>query len=121
MFLGKLPDPSLVTNEFFVAIQSQLDQAVVRQRIPEILRMASWTDIENVVRTSVYGVRTEVEWSPSAVLPLRPGVCFFRVRRQGKFWEGIAKTRSVALHLPVDADWRGASISLYAVNPTKLR
>ncbi len=121
MFLGKLPDPDLVTNEFFVAIQSQLDQAVVRQRIPEILRMASWADIENVVRTSVYGVRTEVEWSPSAVLPLRPGVCFFRVRRQGKFWDGIAKTRSIALHLPIDADWRGASISLYAVNPAKLR
>ena len=121
MFIGKVTDPSLFSYEFFLAVQSKLSEALVRERVPAVLKMASWNQIYEVVKQARHGTRLEIEWSPSGALPLRPGQCFFRVRREGSFWEDIAKTSSLALYLPVDADWSGTTLSLYAVNPAQLR
>ncbi len=121
MFIGKVTDPKLFANEFFLAVQSKLSEALVRERVPALLKMASWNQIYEVVKQAKHGVRLEIEWSPSGALPLRPGQCFFRVRREGTFWEDISKTSSLALYLPVDADWAGTTLSLYAINPAQLR
>jgi type VI secretion system protein ImpJ len=121
MFIGKLPDPRVAGHEFFVAVQSSMPEALVRERVPAVLKIAGWNQIYDVVKQARHGVRTEIEWNPSAVLPLKPGVCFFRVRREGSFWNEIVQTSSVAMYLPVDADWSGTSVSLYAVDPVHLR
>jgi type VI secretion system protein ImpJ len=121
MFIGKVSDPSLFSKEFFLAVQSKQSDALVRERVPAVLKMASWNQIYDVVKQARHGVRLEIEWNPSGALPLRPGSCFFRVRREGTFWEDISSTASVALYLPVDADWSGTIMSLYAVNPAELR
>ncbi|HEY3255308.1 MAG TPA: type VI secretion system baseplate subunit TssK [Polyangiaceae bacterium] len=121
MFIGKVADSKLFAHEFFLAVQAKLSEALVRERVPGVLKMASWNQIYEVVKQARHGVRTEIEWNPSGALPLRPGVCFFRVRREGPFWEDISKTSSLALYLPVDADWSGTTLSLYAVDPAHLR
>lgn len=121
MFIGKLPDPRLIGHEFFLTAQSKLAEALVRERVPAVLKMASWNQIYDVVKQARHGVRVEIEWNPSAALPLRPGACFFKVRREGPFWEDIARTSTLALYLPVDADWTGTSLSLYAIDPAHLR
>jgi predicted component of type VI protein secretion system len=54
-------------------------------------------------------------------LPLKPGLCFFRLRREGPFWEEIAKSSTLALYLPSDADWKDAAIAVYAIDPMYLR
>jgi len=121
MFIGKVSDPNLFSYEFFLAVQSKLSEALVRERVPAVLKMASWNQIYEVVKQARFGARLEIEWNPSGALPLRPGQCFFRVRREGPFWDDISKTASLALYLPVDADWSGTTLSLYAVNPAQLR
>ena len=121
MFIGKVPEPSLFSYEFFVAVQSKLSEALVRERVPAVLKMASWNQVYEVVKQARHGVRMEIEWNPSGALPLRPGQCMFRVRREGPFWDDIVKSSSLALYLPVDADWSGTTMSLFAVNPTQLR
>lgn len=121
MFIGKVPDANLFSHEFFVAVQSKLADALVRERVPAVLKMASWNQVYEVVKQARHGVRLEIEWSPSGALPLRPGQCYFRVRREGPFWEDIRQTSSLALYLPVDADWSGSTLALYAVNPALLR
>jgi len=121
MFIGKVADPQLFSREFFLSVQAKQSEALVRERVPAVLKMASWNQIYDVVKQARHGVRLEVEWNPSGALPLRPGSCFFRVRREGPFWTDIASTASVALYLPVDADWSGTVMSLYAVNPAALR
>jgi predicted component of type VI protein secretion system len=121
MLIGRLADPRLAAREFFVAVKANLAEPLVRERIPGVLKMAGWGQIYEVVKHQRKGVRMAVEWSPSGSLPLKPGVCFFRVAREGAFWEDIAKTATVALYLPADGEWAGASLSLYAVDPKHLR
>lgn len=120
-FLGRLPPESLDGSEFFVAVQSALDPTVVRGSFPKLLCVASWKDIPEVARRRIRGVETEFEWSPSSALPRKPGVSFFRMRRDGDYWRGIEKTRSIAMHVPTDSDWQTASVSLYSVSANHLR
>jgi type VI secretion system protein ImpJ len=121
MFLGKIPEPRLTNQEFFVAVRSNLSEPLLRERVPQLLKVAGWKHISDVVKQARHGVRSEVEWTPSASLPVKPGTCFFRLRREGPFWEEIAKTSTIALYLPAEADWKDTWLAVYAIDPTYLR
>lgn len=120
MYLGKLRDPKLLAHELFVAVQANQVDAIVRDRAPAVLKIASWNQIYDVVKQARRGVRVDVEWNPSTALPVRPGVCFFRVRREGTFWDEISQSSTLALYLPSDGDWKDASLSVYAIEPQRL-
>jgi type VI secretion system protein ImpJ len=121
MFVGRIVEPRLVNHEFFVAVRSALAETSVRERIPQILKVADWKHIIEVVKQARHGVRAEVDWNPSSSLPLKPGLCFFRLRREGPFWEEITKSFTLALYLPSDADWKDTAIAVYAIDPMYLR
>lgn len=121
MFLGRIPEPRLVNHDFFVAVESRVAEQIARDRVPELLKIASWNHISDVVKQLRHGVRAEVEWQPSSSLPLKAGLCFFRLRREGAYWEEIAKSSTIAFYLPVDADWKDASLSVYALGPEYTR
>jgi type VI secretion system protein ImpJ len=120
MYLGKLRDPKLISHEIFVAVTANQVDAVVRDRAPAVLKIASWNQIYDVVKQARRGVRVDVEWNPSVALPVRPGVCFFRVRREGNFWDEVASSSTLALYLPSDGDWKDANLSVYAIEPRRL-
>ena len=40
---------------------------------------------------------------------------------RGPFWEEIAKTSTIALYLPADADWKDTWLAVYAIEPQFLR
>jgi len=121
MFIGRIADPKLTANEFFVAVKANLAEAMIRERVPGVLKMAGWNQIYDVVKHARTGVKVAVEWSPSGALPIKPGVCFFRVAREGNYWDDVAKSATVALYLPSDGDWAGAEVALYAVDAARLR
>jgi type VI secretion system protein ImpJ len=116
MYLGRMRDPKLASRELFIAIRANLVEAVVRDRVPAVLKIASWNQIYTVVKQAVRGVRVEVEWNPSAALPVRPGTCFFRVRREGPYWDEVKASSSIALYLPSDGDWSGTTVAVYAID-----
>jgi type VI secretion system protein ImpJ len=121
MFVGKFPEPRLANHEFFISVQSSAPEAIVRERVPQVLKVAGWKHITEVVKQARHGVRAEVEWTPSSALPVKPGLCFFRLRREGPFWEEIAKSSTLALYMPNDNDWKEAWLHVYALDPAYLR
>ncbi|HEX3595081.1 MAG TPA: type VI secretion system baseplate subunit TssK [Polyangiaceae bacterium] len=120
MFIGRLAAPS-ASAELFVALKAPIADALVRERVPAVLKMASWNQIYDVVKQARHGVRVEIEWQPSGALPIRPGMCFFRVQKRGPYWDDIVKTQSLALYLPNETDWTNTSMSVYAVDPQFLK
>jgi type VI secretion system protein ImpJ len=121
MFIGRIVEPRLLSQEFFIAVKANLAEALVRERAPAVLKLASWNHIYEVVKHARTGAKLAVEWSPSGALPLKPGTCFFRVAREGQYWEEIVKSATVALYLPSDGDWAGAEVALYAADAAALR
>jgi type VI secretion system protein ImpJ len=118
IYLGRLAEAGSL--ELFVALTANLTDAVLRDRAPKLLKLADWTQIYDVVKQARHAVRMEVEWQPSAALPLEPGTCFLRVRKDGSFWKGIERSGTIALYLPLDAEWSGASLRVYAIDPKYL-
>jgi type VI secretion system protein ImpJ len=121
MFIGKIPDPRLVANEFFVAVKASLTEALVRERVPAVMKIAAWNQIYDVVKQMRHGARFDIEWNPSGALPVRPGVCFFRIRREGQFWDEIAKSSTIAIYVPKEPDWNDATLNVFVVDPANLR
>jgi type VI secretion system protein ImpJ len=121
MFVGKFPEPRLGNHEFFVAVRSALPEPVVRERVPQLMKVAGWRHIAEVVKQARHGVRAEIEWTPSSSLPVKPGLCFFRLKREGNFWEEVASSGTIALYMPNDADWKEVWLSVYAIDPTYLQ
>jgi type VI secretion system protein ImpJ len=120
-FVGRIPEARLLNHEFFVAVKSNQPEAVVRERVPALLKIAAWDQIQDALKGAGYGVRCEVDFQPSSSLPIKPGVCFFRLLRQGSYWEGIAKTRTLCLYIPREAGWGELLLSVYALDPQYLR
>ncbi len=121
MFIGRIAEPKLLGQELFVAVKTNMAEALVRERAPAVLKLAGWNHIYEVVKHARSGVKVAVEWSPSGALPLKPGWCFFRVAREGQYWGEIASTATIALYLPSDGDWAGAEVALYAADAAALR
>jgi len=121
MFIGRLTSPKVISDELFVALKSPIADALVRERVPAVLKMASWNQIYEVVKQARHGVRLEIEWQPSGALPLRPGVCFFRVQKRGAYWDDVVKTQSLALYLPNETEWANTALYVYAVDPQYLK
>jgi type VI secretion system protein ImpJ len=121
MFVGKIPEPRLMNHEFFIAVKSGLAEQITRDRVPQLLKVASWSHIYEVVKQARHGVRVEVEFNPSSSLPVKPGLCFFRLRREGPFWDEIVKSSTLALYLPVDSEWKDTLLYAFAVSPEYLR
>lgn len=119
IYLGRLEQQE--GREIFVALRSSASEVLVRERAPQVLKVADWTQIYDVVKQARHALRAEVEWQPSAALPLEPGVCFLRLRKEGPFWRAIERSGTVALYLPRDTEWQGASLSLYTIESKYLR
>jgi type VI secretion system protein ImpJ len=121
MFVGKIPEANLLNHEFFVAVKSTLPEATVRERVPRLLKIADWNHILDIATQAAPGIRVEVVFTPSTVLPLKPGLCFFRLRREGQFWDHVVRTLTLALFMPGGAESRETMFSVYAVDPQHLR
>ncbi len=121
MFVGRIPEPRLGNHEFFVVVRSTLAEPVVRERVPQLVKIAGWRTIPDVVRQARHGVRVEIDWAPSTSLPVKPGSCFFRLVREGPIWEDIVKSATIAVYLPADGEWKDVGLSVYAIDPTHLR
>ena len=118
MFIGKLADKALLAQELFLGVTSNLPEATVRERVPALLKLASWNQIYDVVKQARRGVGLAVEWNPTGALPVKPGVCFFRVEKSGPHWDDVVGSGTVALYLPRDGQWAGSTLTMYAV-PTE--
>jgi type VI secretion system protein ImpJ len=121
MFVGRIPEPRLANHEFFIVVRSTLPEPIVRERVPQLVKIAGWRTIAEVVRQARHGVRAEIDWAPSNSLPVKPGSCFFRLLREGALWDDIAKSCTIAIYLPVDGEWKDVGLSVYAIDPALLR
>ncbi|GAC1542142.1 MAG: hypothetical protein NVS3B10_06610 [Polyangiales bacterium] len=118
MYLGKMEDPKVLRYEFFLAAAGSVPEQQVRDRLPKLLKIASWNQIGAILNSAINGARIEVDYRPPGALPIKPGMTFFKVQRTPEFWGDIAGTGTIALYQPVDPN--ALTLSLYAVDPQNI-
>ncbi len=119
MCLGQITDANLMRFTFFLAASGKMPEQQMRERLPQLTKIASWNQMGAILNTAVSGVKLDLEFRPPASLPIKPGVVFFRVARTAGFWNDIAGTGTIAVYQPIDP--QAIEFRLYAVDPTNLQ
>ncbi len=102
MYLGKFDDPSTPRkHDFFLEAQGS-DEAALRERLPKLLKMASWNQIGYTLNAAVPGVGVEVEYRPPGAIPIKPGLVYLRVDQNGDYWNDVVSSGTIAIYQPID-------------------
>ena len=119
MFLGQITDSSVLRYTFFVAATGAVPEPQIRDKLPKLAKIASWSQIGAILNSALNGIKLDLEYTPPGALPLKPGLVFFKVIKTPDFWNDIAGTGTIAIYQPIDA--KGLEIHLYAVDPSNLQ
>ena len=102
MYLGKFEDPKVPrTHELFLEARGS-DEATLRDRMPRLLKMGSWTQIGYILNAAMPGVRVAVEYRPPGAIPVKPGLVYLRVEQSGDYWNDILGSGTIAIYQPID-------------------
>jgi len=102
MYLGKFEDPTVPRKHDFYLECSGSDEATLRERLPKLLKVASWGQIGNILNAAIPGVRCEVEYRPPGAIPVKPGLIYLRVEMSGDYWNDVLNSNTVAMYQPID-------------------
>jgi type VI secretion system protein ImpJ len=102
MYLGKFEDPKLPrTHELFLEAKGT-DEGTLRERLPRLLKMASWSQIGYILNAAIPGVRVNIEYRPPGAIPIKPGLVYLRVDQAGDYWNDILGSGTIAIYQPID-------------------
>jgi type VI secretion system protein ImpJ len=102
MYLGKFEDPKLPrTHELFLEAKGT-DEATLRERLPRLLKVGSWTQIGYILNAAMPGVRVSIEYRPPGAIPIKPGLVYLRVDQAGDYWNDILGSGTIAIYQPID-------------------
>jgi type VI secretion system protein ImpJ len=117
MYLGKFEDPKLPrTHELFLEAKGA-DEAILRERLPRLLKIGSWTQIGYILNAAMPGVRVGVEYRPPGAIPVKPGLVYLRVDQAGDYWNDILGSGTIAIYQPIDP--QKVDLRLIAVQAAK--
>jgi type VI secretion system protein ImpJ len=78
------------------------DEATLRERLPRLLKMASWTQIGYILNAAIPGVGAQVEYRPPTAIPVKPGLVYLRVDQAGDYWNDVLNSGTIAIYQPID-------------------
>lgn len=117
MYLGKFEDPKLPrTHELFLEAKGA-DEGILRERLPRLLKIGSWTQIGYILNAAMPGVRVGVEYRPPGAIPVKPGLVYLRVDQAGDYWNDILGSGTIAIYQPIDP--QKVDLRLIAVQAAK--
>ena len=116
MWIGQLKDDRLPrAPRFVLAVEAQTDQQDVATRLPKLSKIASWKQINQIVRAATPGVPLSVTHRPPPEIPVRPKQVYFMLGTDDPHWRAIATERTVAIYLPPPFDPSKAKITLMGI------
>ncbi len=117
MYLGKFEDPKLPrTHELFLEAKGP-DEAILRERLPKLMKVGSWTQIGYILNAAMPGVEVGIEYRPPGAIPIKPGLVYLRVGQSGNYWNDILGSGTIAIYQPIDP--QKVDLRLIAVKASK--
>jgi type VI secretion system protein ImpJ len=118
MYLGRPNDPLVFRHEVFVAARGSVPEGQLRERLPKLAKIASWSQVGSILNSAINGARLELEYTPPGALPVRPGTIYFRVTKTPEYWSDIQGSGTIAIYQPLEP--RSVELSLFAIDPENL-
>jgi type VI secretion system protein ImpJ len=116
MHLGKLEDEQLLRcTHFILAVRSELPEADVATRLPNLSKIASWAEIRDIIKAAAPGVPVEVTYRPPPEVSVKPGVVYFALSTSDPYWKNALTEQNVAIYLPKPFEPTKTRLELLAV------
>jgi type VI secretion system protein ImpJ len=114
LYLGRILDERLPASaEFFLAVYAKLPETQIIERVPRKSKIASLDTINFLLGQALPGVVLRPVPVPPGPIPARVGFKYFRLEKLGTYWDTIASSRNICIHLP--PEFPDLRLELYAV------
>jgi type VI secretion system protein ImpJ len=105
MHLGQLVDDRLIGCEKYVmAVRTSTPEQETAQMLPQLSKIASWSDINGILSVAVSGAALQVTYHPPQEIPKKAGTLYFEVDTSSNYWRNIVNDRQIAVYLPRNFD-----------------
>lgn len=98
-------------TEFYLAIETLLEEKDLRNRMVT-MKLGTVKDIPVLVRRRLFGLDLEMLKRTPTGLPAREDYFYFKIEKDGEYWENVVRERIIALSDAIDAKLK---FSLYIV------
>lgn len=108
-------DKYLFGTRMYLAVSAEMDQAALITKAPNLIKVCSATQVEQIVRQALPGVKLTHMPQPPPAIPVKLNYQYFSLNQAGAAWESISKARSMAAYVP--ADIKDAQLELIILLP----
>jgi type VI secretion system protein ImpJ len=95
-------DKYLVGTRMYLALTAEMDQGELIKKAPNLIKVGSATQVEQLVRQAIPGIKLTHAPKPPAAIPVKLNYQYFSLNQSGPAWEGVGKARSLAAYVPAD-------------------
>jgi type VI secretion system protein ImpJ len=95
-------DRYLTGTKFYLAVSSPINEADLIRKAPQLIKVCSAAQIEQLVRQALPGMQLTHAVKPPASLPVKLNYQYFSLNQSGIAWETVTKGRSLAAFVPGD-------------------
>ena len=95
-------DKYLKNTRMYLAINAEMKQADLIAKAPQLVKVASASHIELLVRQALKGLPLTHVPSPPASIPVKMNYQYFSLNQSGGAWESVVRSRNFAAYIPGD-------------------
>jgi type VI secretion system protein ImpJ len=95
-------DRFLDNTRLYLALSSDMDEADLIRKVPDLVKICSANHIEHLIRQALPGVPLVHVPSPPATIPIKMSHQYFSLNQSGLAWEAIGRARNLAVYVPGD-------------------
>lgn len=105
LFVGQVEDPNLLrNNNLYLVAGGDLPDNTLREELPRFVKVGSIDQIANIVHSALPGVGLRIDFSPPSALPVRAHMVYFQVDKQGRYWDSVLQSGTIAIYQPVEPE-----------------
>jgi len=102
---GSIQDDELLkTGQFYFVASGEPSDETLQDMVPRRVKVSAAKDVDVVLSSALPGLRMMYVSSPPATLPVAAGSRYFRIEKQGDFWESVCRSRVIAFYVPPELD-----------------
>lgn len=87
-------------SQFFLAISAKMGIDDLIKRVPQLVKICSTDEMQNLIRLSLPGITLRHAPSPPSTIIFKHENQYFNLNQSGPLWERIAQSRNISLHVP---------------------
>jgi type VI secretion system protein ImpJ len=93
-------DEYLRSARFYLAVSSTIKRGELITRFPMLAKVGSNTQIEDLIRQALSGLKLLHVPVPPRAIPVRLDYQYFSIEASGLMWESVARARNIAVYTP---------------------